>query len=213
MAEVTLEDLSLRDYGLTPRVSYLKDVYFKAIPEVCVERPRLVTRYYLDHGLFENDRVSVLDKARAYRYILENRAHVVAHTRFRNERMKREKFKDASLFAGSTTSKFKGVPLYPEFLALQLWHGLWALTRRDSNPYFITDKEVEELNYGIFLHWMDRNIQELTRARYYRENSEKYGLKKHAPEIKLFEKIRYFITSKPKCVSHTTPDFSRAVGE
>jgi formate C-acetyltransferase len=213
MAEITLEDLSLRDYGLTPHVSDLKDVYFKAIPEVCVERPRLLTRYYLDHGLFENDRVSVLDKARAYRYILENRAHVVAHTRFCNERMKREKFKDTSLFAGSTTSKFKGVPLYPEFLALQLWQELWTLTRRDSNPYFITDKEVEELNYEIFPRWIDRNIQELTRARCYRENFEKYGLEKQAPEMKVFEKLRYFITAKPKCISHTAPDFSRAVGE
>ncbi len=31
MAEVTLEVLSLRDYGLMPRVTYLKDVYFKAV--------------------------------------------------------------------------------------------------------------------------------------------------------------------------------------
>jgi pyruvate formate-lyase/glycerol dehydratase family glycyl radical enzyme len=60
---------------------------------------------------------------------------------------------------------------------------------------------------------MDRNIQELTRARCYRENFEKYGLEKQAPEMKVFEKLRYFITSKPKCISHTAPDFSRAVGE
>ena len=213
MARITLEDLSLRDYELTPRVSYLKDVYFRAVPEICVERARLLTRYYRDHGLFEKDLISALEKARAYRHILENRTAVVGHERFCGEAMKREKFKDTSLFAGSTTSKFKGVPLYPEFLALQLWHGLWTLKQRESNPYFIADKEVEELNYDVFPYWMDRNVQELTRARCYKENEEKYGLEKHAPEMKLFEKLRYFMASKPKCISHTTPDFSRAVDE
>ena len=31
MREIMLSDLSLQDYTLTPRVAYLKDVYFRAM--------------------------------------------------------------------------------------------------------------------------------------------------------------------------------------
>jgi pyruvate formate-lyase/glycerol dehydratase family glycyl radical enzyme len=211
MADVTLRDISLKDYGLTPRVSNLKNIYFKAMPEICIERPRLVTRFSLENGLFEKERISILDKARLYRYVLERRAPMVRHGRAYEKGMKPFNFKEAPLFAGSTTSKFKGVPLYPEFLALTLWPELWSISRRGSNPFQITDPEVKELNYEIFPHWIEHSILELARKRCYEENREKYGLEKHAPEIKLFERLVFFMASKPNCISHTIPDFSRAI--
>lgn len=36
MPEITFKDLSLKEYNLTKRVQGLKDAYFKAMPEICV---------------------------------------------------------------------------------------------------------------------------------------------------------------------------------
>ena len=212
MAQVTFNDLSLKDCNLTKRVSHLKDIYFRSMPEICIERPRLITRFYLDNGLFDKERISILDKARAYRYVLENRTPTVCHSKSYEKGMKPFKFKEAPIFAGSTTSKFKGVPLYPEFaILLALWPELWTISKRASNPFHITDSEVEELNYKIFPHWMEHNILELARKRCFDENWKRYERKKYAPEIKLFQQLVFFIASKAGCISHTIPDFSRAV--
>lgn len=212
MPQITLDDLSLRDIHLTPRVAQLRDAYFRAVPEICIERPRLITRYSVDHGLLDQDRITILDKARTYRYVLEQRAPVVSHTSAHDRHMAPLTFEERSLFAGSTTSKFKGVPIYPEFLGLSIWPELWTITERASNPFHITDDEVEELNHEIYPHWMDHNITELARARCFAEN-RKLGLEKHAPELKLLERLVFFLAGKPQCISHTIPDFTRAIDE
>jgi formate C-acetyltransferase len=211
MPEITLTDISLKDYSLSPRVSRLTEVYFKAMPEICIERPRLVTRFTVDNDLLNQDRISILDKARTYRYVLENRRSVVRHRCAYDQQMRAFEFDDCSPFAGSTTSKFKGVPLYPELSALVLWPELWTIRERSSNPYHITDSEIKELNYEIFGHWIDDSVLELARKRCFEENWKKYGNQKFAPELKLFQYLVFFLVSKPNCISHTIPDFSRAV--
>jgi formate C-acetyltransferase len=125
--------------------------------------------------------------------------------------MKSFEFQDTSLFAGSTTSKLKGVPLYPEFLALALWPELWTISKRASNPFFVSGAEVKELNHKIFPHWMESNITELAIKKCFEENLKKHGREKYAPEMKLLERLVFFITTKPNCISHTIPDFSRAI--
>lgn len=203
MSKVNLEDISLKHYGLTKRVSKLREIYFKAVPEICIERPRLITRFTLHNRLFDQNSISVLDKARTYRYALEHRLPIVNHNCAYDKRMKLFKFQEASLFAGSTTSKFKGVPLYPELSALVLWPELWSISKRASNPYHITKSEVKELNYEIFPHWIEKSIHELTR--------DELSKKKKLDQMKLFERLVFFLVSKPNCISHTIPDFSRAV--
>jgi len=205
MASITLQDISLKDYGLTERVKQLRSNYFRALPELCVERPRLVTRYSLDHGLFKNVRISILDKAKLYRYVLENRTPIVRHTKGYEKGMKLFEFKEPSLFAGSTTGKFKGVPIYPEFLGLTLWPELWTISKRNSNPFHITEAEVRELNYQIFPHWIENNILELARKWC------KTGAGNCLSQMKLHERLVFFLASKPECISHTVPDFSKAV--
>ncbi len=213
MAKIARSDLSLKDYGLTQRVQDLKDSYFKALPEVCIERPRLVTRYSLQKGLLEKEKISVLDKAKMYRYILEEREPIVWHNKGYKKGMEPFETKDSSPFAGSTTSKYKGVPLYPELLALMLWPELWTMKKRPSNPYFISDEEVEELNYEIFPPWMEKNIYEIARKRCYEENFKKNGKKKSAPEMELLERLVFIMASKPSTISHTIPDFSKAINQ
>ena len=118
MPAITLGDLSLRNCGLSPRVAALRHSYFRAVPEVCIERARLVTDYSRQHGLFRSSPISILDKARLYRWVLEHRHPVVRHRQGYAAGMQPFPIVDTSPFAGSTTSKFKGVPLYPEFMAL-----------------------------------------------------------------------------------------------
>ena len=211
MPQITLNDCSLKDYELTDRVSALRVAYFKALPEICTERPRHLTDFHLKHGLFDKDRIGILDKAKAYRYALEERKAVVWHERSYGEGMKPFEFTDRSLFAGSTTTRFKGVPLYPEFLALTLWPELWSISKRKNNPFHITEREAQELNEKIFPHWIEKNITELARTRCYKENLEKLGLKKHAPEMELLERLVFFLVTKPACISHTLPEFSKVI--
>ena len=71
------EDISLKDVCLTKRVLELRKDYFRAVPEICIERPKLITQFSLKHKLFGRERISILDKARAYRHVLENRTAVV----------------------------------------------------------------------------------------------------------------------------------------
>lgn len=204
---VPIRDLSLGDIGLSQPLEDLRQVYFQAMPEICTERPALVTRYSLQAGHFRQDRITSLDKARLYRWVLETRTPVVWHTRaYRRGDDGPEEFslQDSSPFAGSTTSKFKGVLLYPELLALALWPELLTISRRKSNPYAISDEEINTLNFDVFPHWMHHNITELARAR---------GSDEDRRRMQFLQKFVFFLASKPNCISHAIPDFSRAVRE
>jgi pyruvate formate-lyase/glycerol dehydratase family glycyl radical enzyme len=211
MPPITLSDLSLAQHVLSPRVVALKDAYFRAMPEVCIERARLVTKASSDQGLFGKPRITCLDKARLYRHVLEQRTAVVRHRGAVASGLAPFTFQDRSLFAGSTTSRFKGVPLYPEFMALALWPELETLRTRARNPYYITDDEVRVLNEEVFPPWLGSGIFELARARSTVPSQSNPAIKEDAPAIKLFEHMVFFLASKPNCISHTIPDFSRAV--
>ena len=213
MPQVTLADISLKGIALSERVAAMKKDCFRALPEICVERPRLVTQYSLAHALFEKPKITVLDKARLYRYVLQKRRPVVRHNRAYQKGMTPFAVDDRSLFAGSTTGKFKGVPLYPEFMALALWPELRTITRRASNPFFISRAEADCLNEEVFPHWIEHTIIELARKRSYEQNLRELGLTRHAPELKLMQRLVFFLASKPNCISHTIPNFSRAVQE
>ncbi len=208
---VRLGDISLKHYDLSPRVRALKDVYFRAMPEICLERPRLVTRFSQDHGFFRQDKISVLDKAKMYRWVLERRLPVIRHVQAFEKGMRPFEFEDRNLFAGSTTTRFKGVPIYPEYIALMLWPELWTISERESNPFHLLNGEADELNKEIFPAWIDSNIIELVRKRCFEENARRFGREKYAPELKLMERLSFFLASKTYCISHTIPDFSRAI--
>ena len=206
MPEKTRPDPNIRKCRLSPRASQLRDAYFKALPEICIERPHLITGYSLKHGLFEKERISILDKAKMYRHVLEKRTAVVRHTGSRMKGMKPFSFKDRQLFPGSTTSKFKGVPLYPEFLALTLWPELWSISDRESNPLFLSEHDAKELNANIFPHWMEATILELARKRAKEEDRRDI-----LHQIRMLQKLVFFMASKAQCISHTIPDFRRPV--
>ncbi|MHC4248114.1 MAG: hypothetical protein ACYS9X_03205, partial [Planctomycetota bacterium] len=157
MSPVTITDVSLKNCVLSPQIKAMRDAYFRAVPEICTERATLVTNHSLAAGLLKQDRISPLEKAMLYRKVLEERKVVVWHSKAWQRvsgQMQDFPVNDRSPFAGSTTSKFKGVPLYPEFFGMTLWPELRTLRGRAKNPYQITDDEVRTLNRDVFPHWM-----------------------------------------------------------
>ena len=208
---VSLKDLALSDQKLSPRVEELRKAYFSAMPEICCERPLLVTRFARKHGLFDKPTISVLDKARQYRYVLEHRQPVVAHDHGVGRDKKPFPVTARSLFAGSTTSHFKGVPIFPEFLGLALWPELLNIQDRASNPYFLDDKDRQILNRKVFPYWLKQSILERCRASMDKDRGDQPVGQRDAPEIVLMEYLVFFLTSKGNCISHTIPDFSQVL--
>jgi formate C-acetyltransferase len=211
MTPVSLKDLALSDQKRSPRVEVLRKAYFDAMPEICCERPLLVTRYSRKQRLLDKTAISVLDKARQYRYVLEHRRPVVAHDHGMGRDLKPFPVKARSLFAGSTTSHFKGVPIFPEFLGQTLWPELLSIKQRASNPYFLADKDVQILNQKVFPYWMKQSILERCRARMNKDRADQPIGQRDAPEMVLMEYLVFYLTSKGNCISHTIPDFSQAL--
>ncbi len=227
MAPITLPDISLREYKMADRVERLRAIYFTAMPEICIERAHLVTKFSLANGFFSHTRLSILDKARLYRYVLENRKAIVHHLQGRCIKEKGSEPPEldfetivkpvpVQLFAGSTTRKFKGVPLYPEFQALTLWPELESISKRACNPYYISKEEIEALNHEIFPHWIHDSILELTKERWYLGNLKTLGSDRpptQSKQVKLMEQLVFFLPGKAECISHAIPDFCRAIYE
>ncbi len=213
---VNTEELiaTLANCSLDETLQQQRRDYLRAMPEVDVERAHLVTDLHRQANLLgcAVARIGILDKARIYRRVLESRAPIVRHRQAweagranQNDREPPTSFavKDRSPFAGSTTSCYKGVVLYPEFLALTLWPELRMLPRRKCNPYQISDQQADDLDRNVFPYWLDDSLMEVCR-RTHPEAVEQLGL---------LEKLVFFMASKPNCISHTVPDFSRALGE
>lgn len=222
MAPITLEDVELlADYrpGLESPLMKLRADYFDTVPEVCPERSRLVTEYHLKNGLLERDRISILDKAKAYREVLEKREPIVWHEtghKLMEDGHGMEEFaiRDVSPFAGSTTSRFKGVLLHPELLGLMLWQELGTMTRRKQNPFCISKEDAKTLDHEVFNHWLDKTIFEITRSTHYpNQFTHDAGDGLPLDDIKLLQNMVFFLTSKILCISHAIPDFSRALEE
>ncbi len=208
---VTLTDLTLVDQKRSPRVEALRAAYFRAVPEICTERPRLLTRYSLDKGLFDKPVISPLDKARLYRYVLTRRKPIVHQDHGVDRTMSAFPVQARSLFAGSTTSHFKGVPIFPEFMGLALWPELLDIQRRAANPYFLTDEDMRVLNQDVFPYWLKHSVIERCRVRM-NEGRTGAAVGEHdAPEMVLLQRLVFFLTSKGNCISHTIPDFSQVM--
>ncbi|MEE8574200.1 MAG: pyruvate formate lyase family protein, partial [Thermodesulfobacteriota bacterium] len=214
MAQITLEDISLKNCVRTERVKALHKAYFKSMPELCVERPRMVTEISDEMGLFGKDQITILEKAKMYRKILNDRTPIV------NQTLAYEKGKDGkeptsftikaqSLFAGATTTKFKGVPIYPEFFGLSIWPELWSISTRKSNPFYLDKAAAETLNYDVFPRWMDCNINELARVKSDKEVGNLPGTDMSLMDI--MNLIVFFLDSKPNCITHTIPNLERPI--
>ena len=203
------------DLSLYPDVQELRIAYFRAVPEICVERSENITTYHLENGLFKKDKISALDKAKAYRYALSKRQPIVRHSSAPDKNKddyQRFPFVDLSPFAGSTTSKFKGVILYPELFGLVMWPELNTVFDRRPNPFYLSPKDAEKLNHKIFPHWMEKTVWEITRRRYYENQFHDPIVTDYPDEMKLLQNVVFFLNAKAICISHCIPSFSEALG-
>jgi formate C-acetyltransferase len=182
MGKVTFVDIHLKDIILDdmPRLKALRDACVKAKPEICIERARSVTGYLRD--------MSSEEEPMETRY-----AKAVNHFLSRKEPL----FFDDNLLAGTTTSKYFGAPVYPEFTGLTIWPELDAISTRTKNPQKLSESDRDELNFDIFPYWMERTILEYARKKYH-----------NPPCMRLFERIIFFIAGKAGCISHTAPGYT-----
>jgi len=187
MSKVTFEDIGLKGITLESlaRLKRLQDVHFNTHPEVCVELAFLMTKYMKEQN--EQGDSSELRAAKRLKYVLENKKAIIH---------------DDDLLAGTTTTKIKGVPIYPQFLGQALWPELETISNRKKNANGITQGDIDTLNFDVFPYWMDRTVQEVCRRDY--ENPFC---------LKIMERMFFFLGSKAHTISHTVPDYESVVKE
>lgn len=184
-----LEKPFLTEYSLEalPRIKPFLDSHFDVKPEVCAERPRLLTRWFRENG-FETDTSGnpwnpELRQALSYKYYMENRKAVIRKN---------------DLIAGTTTSKDTGVVIYPDSHGTMIWSELLTVSHRALNPYDISEETVEILNSEVFPFWAGRNFKEWVRTEY------------DAPLCqKLDERFAVYFIWKQAALSHTIADFPK----
>jgi formate C-acetyltransferase len=188
-----LNDPYLGEYTLAdfPRLERMLEKHFTAKPVVCIERPRLLTEWFREHG-FETDKeehcwIPVLRQAMAFKHLMDKKKPVIA---------------EGSILAGTTTSKEPaGVLLYPDAHAGMLWGELNSLEHRTLNPYSISPEDALTLHRDIFPFWIHRNFKE-----YVRSNND-YPLC-----MKIEERWVYYFVWKSVGISHTIPDYPSILG-
>lgn len=184
-----LERPFLSDYDLEelPRIKKFLDIHFEVKPEICDERPQLLTKWFRENG-FELDNAGEpwnpeLRQALAYKYYMENRQPIIR--------------KD-DLIAGTTTSKETGVVIYPDSHGTMIWSELLTVSHRALNPYDISDETIAVLNSDVFPFWAGRNFKEWVRKEYDSPLCQQ-----------LDERFAVYFTWKQAALSHTIADFPK----
>jgi hypothetical protein len=186
-----LEDPYLSRYSLDdfPRLGRLRDVHFEVMPELCAERPKLLTEWYRTHG-FEcdvkgNPWVPELRQAHAFKYLMEERKPIIA---------------EDSLIAGTSTSKEPtGVLIYPDSSGTLVWGELETIEKRILNPYRVS-KEDAEILHDVFSFWAKRNFKQWVREKYEKPLC-----------LQIDERWVYYFVWKSVGISHTIPDYPRVL--
>ena len=141
---IYLDDPYLSDFDLEdfPRLKRLLERHRSSRPEVCAERPKLLTQWYRKNGFEEvsHGRLwqPVLRQGLAFEYLMRQKKPIIA---------------DSQLLAGTTTSNpVSGVIVYPDAQATAIWGELNSVDKRLLNPYDITD-ETRQILHDIFPFW------------------------------------------------------------
>ena len=184
-----LDDPYLAEYNINqfPRLKQMLEMHHSTMPEVCAERPQLLTEWFIKHG-FETDKNNQpwhteLRQGYAFKYLMKKKAAIIAPN---------------SLLPGSTTSVLPtGVVIYPDAQGVAFWAELLISEKRLLNPYKVSEK-TREILHNVFPFWTYRNFRDYVR-------------KKHGPIESLTIKERWvaYFCWKAVGISHTIPDFPR----
>jgi len=184
-----LEDPYLSAYALEdfPRLKEFVDVHMETKPELCHERPGLLTDWFMENG-FETDLdgepwVPELRQGHAFKHLMENRKPIIR----RND-----------LIAGTTTTKEIGVVVYPDTHGTTIWGELISVPGRILNPYDISEETRQAFHHKIFPYWAKRNMREWVRDRYGSPLCQQMD-----------ERFAVFFLWKTAALSHTIADFPK----
>ncbi|MDI6795382.1 MAG: pyruvate formate lyase family protein [Desulfatibacillaceae bacterium] len=185
--DIYLSKWSLEDFG---NIKAALDEHFSSQPEICPERPLLLTQFFRQNGFErQNDGQPwhpALRAAKAFYHLMANKKPLIAAN---------------SLIAGSTTAKLPtGVIIYPDAQGGLLWGELKTVSRRLLNPYKMTPETEKLLHNDIFPFWMNRNFWEWVRTEYKEPLCQKINNRW----------VAYFVW-KTVGISHAIPDFSIAI--
>ncbi len=153
---VYLEDPYLPEYSVQdfPRLERFYRLHFETTPEVCAERPKLMTDWFRENGFEEDNKgdpwSSVLRQAHAFKYLMENKKPIIQ--------------KD-DLMAGATTSKEIGLTVFPDGPATMFWGELHSVGKRVLSPYICSEETANILHHEVFPFWMKRNFREVGRLK------------------------------------------------
>ncbi|MGV9171196.1 MAG: pyruvate formate lyase family protein [Promethearchaeia archaeon] len=181
-----LEDPYLGEYSIKDfkRLDYLKYRHFNVKGTVCSERAVHLTEYFKENGFLKedgNNDVPGLRQGKVLNYILNKKTPLIHGW---------------DLIAGTTTTKEKGVLLFPETGAVAIWPEIYTVDERKLNPYEIVPEEADALCYKVFPFWANRNIREYCRQMTCNPLSQKLD--------ELW--VLYFMW-KTQTISHTIPSF------
>lgn len=184
---ITFEDISLRSYTLenVKGLLGLRSGLLNAPVQICIERAELITDYMKNHS--DEEKSPLISRAKAVAHYMSNKKPV---------------FPDKNLLAGTTGSKLKSAPLYPEFIGLTIWSELDTISKRKKNPQLLSKEDAKKLNLQIYPYWIDRDVLSSTK--------KEFG---ESISTRLLEKIIFFIAGKAGCISHTVPMFERVLEE
>ncbi|OFW60136.1 MAG: formate acetyltransferase [Candidatus Solincola sediminis] len=184
-----LKDPYLSQFRLEefPRLQKFLDIHFTTMPEICHERPKLLTDWFMENG-FEIDKQGEpwfpeLRQGHAFKYLMENREPILR--------------KD-DLIAGTTTAKEIGVVIYPDTHGTLIWSELLSTADRELFPYKTSKETLEVLHHDVFPFWIKRNCREWVRERYNQPLSQK-----------LDERFAVYFMWKTAALSHTIADFPK----
>ncbi|HOS28205.1 MAG TPA: pyruvate formate lyase family protein [Deltaproteobacteria bacterium] len=175
-----LSKLDLEDF---PRMKLLLHRRRAARPELCAERPKLLTDWYRKNGFEESAPgrpwQPVLRQGLAFEHLMRCKKPVIA---------------DAQLLAGTTTANpVCGVIVYPDAQAVSVWGELHSMGERLLNPYDISEETVRVLN-DVFPFWLNRSFHQWVNKEFNRPLS-----------LRINERFVAVVCSKAVCVSHTVP--------
>ncbi|TFF97943.1 MAG: formate acetyltransferase [Promethearchaeota archaeon] len=181
-----LDDPYLGKYSIDDfkRLNYLKYRHFNVKGTVSSERAVHLTEYFKKYGFLKedgNEDTPGLRQGKALKYLLDNKTPIIHNW---------------DLIAGTTTTKEKGVLLFPETGAVAIWPEIYTVDDRELNPYEIIPEEADQLCYEVFPFWANRNIRE-----YCRKMTDN-PLSQQLDEVW----VLYFMW-KTQTISHTIPGF------
>lgn len=129
----------MTDTSVSDRLQRLKEAVENATPAICIERAVLVTAHLRKKG--SRDVPMPIRKAEALRHVLLN---------------KTVRIYPDELVVGTTTSKRKAGPVFPELHGLPMMEDLFRFNNRQNNPLEISAKERNTLLKEVAPFWLTK---------------------------------------------------------